>query len=156
MKGSKLRLRRQPRVLTNAASPGPLALLGCLQLLRHRTPAWDPCPQRQPLGRGAPFENNRMTISACRPSKQFNSGGVLEASSLNVSVGPLAGEPPAGRTWAGRSLCGHFQQRVQVETTGFPGCDGNRLSRLGAFCLHKIEIPPAWVHSSTWVGEGYS
>lgn len=60
------------------------------------------------------------------------------------------------RTQAGRSLCGHLQQRVQVETTGFPGCDGNRLSRSGAFCLHILEIPPAQVHSSTWVGEGLS
>lgn len=60
------------------------------------------------------------------------------------------------RTRAGGSLCGHLQQRVQVETTGFPGCDGNRLSRLGAFCLHTLEIPPSQVHSSTWVREGPS
>lgn len=67
MKGSKLRLRRQPHVLINAASSGPLVLLAASAASRT---CLGPMLTEAISGEGgAPFENDRMTISTCRHLK---------------------------------------------------------------------------------------
>ena len=58
MKGSKLRLRRQPHVLINAASSGPLVLLAASAASRT---CLGPMLTEAISGEGgAPFENDRM------------------------------------------------------------------------------------------------
>lgn len=70
MKGSKLRLRCQPRVLINAASLGLLVLLRCLPASATSCTCPGPMPTKAISGGGeAPFENDRMTISTCRHLK---------------------------------------------------------------------------------------